>query len=142
MGPVILGMVMGLAPRAPLAVHDRAPLAVHEPGKIIADMAVMLTLGRDCLADVAVLCTQPELCGPVGLGRGDLLADLSVWRQTRRGAAAAAAAPAAAWTLAGDRAPGGDGSLIRWIMDATIMWEPKRARLRLFTTAGRVERSG
>ncbi len=33
----------------------RAPRAAHDPGKIIADLAVMLALGGDCLADVALL---------------------------------------------------------------------------------------
>jgi hypothetical protein len=43
----------------------RAPRAVHDPGKIIADLVVTLGLGGDCLADVAALRAQPELCGPV-----------------------------------------------------------------------------
>ena len=43
----------------------RAPRAVHYPGKIVADLAAALALGGDCLADVAVLRAQPELCGPV-----------------------------------------------------------------------------
>ena len=32
-----------------------APRVVHDPGKIITDLVVMLALGRDCLADIAVL---------------------------------------------------------------------------------------
>ena len=43
----------------------RAPRAVHDPGKIIADLAVTLALGGDCLADIAVLRAEPELFGPV-----------------------------------------------------------------------------
>jgi hypothetical protein len=43
----------------------RAPRAVHDPGKILTDLAMMLALGGDCLADVAVLRAQPELAGPV-----------------------------------------------------------------------------
>ena len=39
--------------------------AVHDPGKIIADLAVTLALGGDCLADIAVLREQPELAGLV-----------------------------------------------------------------------------
>ena len=42
----------------------RAPRAVHDPGKILTDLAVTLALGGDCLADVAVLRSQPELAGP------------------------------------------------------------------------------
>ena len=43
----------------------RAPRAVHDPGKIVADLVMALALGGDCLADVAVLRSQPELAGPV-----------------------------------------------------------------------------
>ena len=43
----------------------RAPRAVHDPGKIVTDLVVTLALGGDCLADVAVLRAQPQLCGPV-----------------------------------------------------------------------------
>ena len=38
---------------------------MHDPGKILTDLAMTLALGGDCLADVAVLRTQPELAGPV-----------------------------------------------------------------------------
>jgi hypothetical protein len=38
---------------------------VHDPGKIIADLAVTLALGGDCLADVATLRAEPALFGPV-----------------------------------------------------------------------------
>ena len=30
----------------------RLPLAIHDPGKVIADLAVTLALGGDCLADI------------------------------------------------------------------------------------------
>jgi hypothetical protein len=43
----------------------RAPRAVHDPGKIIGDLAMTLALGGDCLADIAVLRSQPDLAGPV-----------------------------------------------------------------------------
>ena len=46
-------------------VRWRAPRAVHDPGKIVADLAVTLALGGDCLADIAVLRSSPELFGPV-----------------------------------------------------------------------------
>jgi Transposase DDE domain group 1 len=42
-----------------------APRAVHDPGKIIADLVMTLALGGDCLADIAVLRSQPGLAGPV-----------------------------------------------------------------------------
>jgi hypothetical protein len=43
----------------------RRPRAVHDPGKIVADLAVTLALGGDCLADIAMLRSQPELFGLV-----------------------------------------------------------------------------
>jgi hypothetical protein len=43
----------------------RAPRAVHDPGKIVLDLALMLALGGDCLADAAMLRSEPALCGPV-----------------------------------------------------------------------------
>jgi hypothetical protein len=46
----------------------RTPRAVHDPGKIVADLVASVTLGGDCLADIAVLREQheqPGLAGPV-----------------------------------------------------------------------------
>jgi hypothetical protein len=43
----------------------REPRAIHDPGKIVTDLAVLLALGGDCLSDVAMLRSQPELFGPV-----------------------------------------------------------------------------
>jgi Transposase DDE domain group 1 len=103
----------------------RAPRAVHDPGKIIADLAVALGLGGDCLADVAVLRAVPALCGPVAsdpvISRliSALAADapraLAAIRTAR------AAARGRAWALAGERAPGAGGSLIAVDLDATIV---------------------
>ena len=50
--PRVTGLGQGLS--AGLA-RWRAPRAVHDPGKIVADLAVALALGGDCLADIAVL---------------------------------------------------------------------------------------
>jgi len=103
----------------------RPSRAVHDPGKIIADLVVTLALGGDCLADIAVLRAQPELAGPVAsdpvVSRlvSALAADapraLKAIRKARAGARERA------WSLAGDRAPGGDGSLIPVDIDATIV---------------------
>jgi hypothetical protein len=41
----------------------RPSRAVHDPGKIMCDLAVMLALGGDCLADIAILRAAPELFG-------------------------------------------------------------------------------
>ena len=43
----------------------RKPLARHDPAKVLLDLAVALALGGDCLADVALLRTGPQLFGPV-----------------------------------------------------------------------------
>jgi hypothetical protein len=103
----------------------RAPRAVHDPGKIIADLVVTLALGGDCLADIAVLRAQPELAGPVASGPvvsrlvSALAADAP--RALKAIRTARAAARERAWALAGDRAPGADGSLIPVDIDATIV---------------------
>src|SRR5699024_4522269 len=39
--------------------------AVHDPGKTVLDLAVMLALGGECVADVATLRSQPAAYGPV-----------------------------------------------------------------------------
>ncbi|WP_198344230.1 IS1380 family transposase [Mycobacterium dioxanotrophicus] len=43
----------------------RAARSVHDPGKTVLDLAVMIALGGDCLADAALLRGQPELFGAV-----------------------------------------------------------------------------
>jgi hypothetical protein len=103
----------------------RAPRAVHDPGKILTDLVVTLALGGDCLADVAVLRAEPELCGPVAsdpvISRlvSALAADAP--RALREIRQARAAARERAWALAGDRAPGAGGALIPVDIDATIV---------------------
>jgi hypothetical protein len=103
----------------------RAPRAVHDPGKIIADLVMVLALGGDCLADIAVLRAQPDLAGPVASDPvvSRLVAALAADapRALKAIRAARAAARERAWTLAGDRAPGGDGNLIPVDIDATIV---------------------
>ena len=77
------GLTAGLA-------RWRAPRAVHDPGKIIADLVMTLALGGDCLADVAVLRSQPELAGPVA---SDPVVSRLVTRAGRGRAAGAAGDP-------------------------------------------------
>lgn len=43
----------------------RKPAAVHDPGKVVLDLAVMLAVGGDCPADVALLRAGSGLFGPV-----------------------------------------------------------------------------
>ena len=103
----------------------KAPRAVHDPGKIIADLAVMLALGGDCLADIAALRAGPQLFGPVAsdpvVSRliTRLAADAPQALKAIR--AARAAARQRAWALAGDAAPGSDGGLVTVDIDATIV---------------------
>lgn len=103
----------------------RAPRAVHDPGKILTDLAKALALGGDCLADVAVLRAQPQLCGPVASDPvvSRLVSTLAAEgpRALRAIRKARAAARERAWALAGERAPGADGSLIPVDIDATIV---------------------
>jgi DDE family transposase len=103
----------------------RASRAVHDPGKILTDLVMTLALGGDCLADVAVLRAQPELAGPVASDPviSRLVAGLAAEgpRALRAIRSARAAARERAWALAGDRAPGAEGSLIPVDIDATIV---------------------
>jgi hypothetical protein len=103
----------------------RAPRAVHDPGKIIADLVMTLALGGDCLADIAVLRSQPGLAGPVAsdpvVSRLVTALAADAPRALRAIRKARAAARERAWTLAGEHAPGADGSLIPVDIDATIV---------------------
>ena len=87
----------------------RAPRAVHDPAKVLLDLAVTLALGGDCLADVAVLRSEPGVYGRVA-------SDPTVSRTIDALAAdapralsaintARATARAAVWQLAGKHAP-------------------------------------
>jgi hypothetical protein len=103
----------------------RAPRAVHDPGKIIADLVTVLALRGDCLADIAVLRAEPELAGPVTsdpvVSRLITALAADAPRALRAIRKARAAARERAWALAGDRAPGADGTLIPVDIDATIV---------------------
>lgn len=84
------------------------PFTTHSPGKVLLDLVVMLALGGDCLADVALLRAEPGIYGRVA-------SDPTVSRMISRLACdpkvltaigrARAAARARVWALAGDRAP-------------------------------------
>jgi hypothetical protein len=103
----------------------RAPRAVHDPAKIVADLAVSLALGGDCLADIAVLKSAPELFGPVAsdptVSRTIAALAKAGPRALRAIRRARAAARERVWALAGEHAPGGDGGLIPLDLDATIV---------------------
>jgi hypothetical protein len=103
----------------------RATRAVHDPGKIVADLAVAVALGGDCLADIGVLRAEPALFGPVAFDPvvsrliGRLAADAPA--ALAAVGAARAAARERAWQLAGTAAPGAGGGLIPVDIDATIV---------------------
>jgi hypothetical protein len=103
----------------------RPPRAVHDPGKIIADLAVTLAAGGDCLADIAMLRAEPELFGPVASDPvvSRLVAKLAkdTPRALKAIRAARAAARQRAWELAGADAPGADGGQVIAVLDATIV---------------------
>jgi hypothetical protein len=74
------------------------PRAVHDSGRVLADLAVAVADGAECISDIAVLADQPGLFGPVA-------SDSTVWRlldrlddqQLAGIAAARAAAREVAW---------------------------------------------
>ena len=103
----------------------RAPRAVHDPGKIITDLAVALALGGDCLADIAALRAEPGLHGLVAsdpvVSRLVTRLAADAPRALKAIRAARAAARQRAWELAGEAAPGADGTLIPLDIDATIV---------------------
>ncbi len=49
------------------------PLAIHDPAKIILDLAVAVSLGRECLADVALLGAEPGESPPTRRSRARLM---------------------------------------------------------------------
>lgn len=87
----------------------RKPMAVHDPGKVLLDLALALSLGGDCLADIALLRAEPGVFGPVAsdptVSRtiDALAADAPA--ALRAIHAARAAARARVWALAGKRSP-------------------------------------
>jgi hypothetical protein len=103
----------------------RACRAVHDPGTIVADLAVAVALGGDCLADIGVLRAEPALFGPVASDPvvSRLIARLAADAPAALAAigAARAAARERAWALAGDQSPGADGGLLPVDIDATIV---------------------
>lgn len=87
----------------------RKPTAMHHPGKVLTDLAVTLALGGDCLADAAVIRSEPGLYGRVGseatISRTIAALAGDADRVLESVAVARRSARAAAWKLAGDHAP-------------------------------------
>ncbi len=87
----------------------RKPTAVHDPGKVLTDLAVMLALGGDCLADAAVIRSEAGLFGPVASEATVSRTVSALAQDAARVLAAVAAARRVArvraWKLAGEHAP-------------------------------------
>ncbi len=106
----------------------RKPLARHDPGKVIADLAMALALGGDCLADVAVLRAEPGVFGQVASDPtvSRMIDALATDARLALAAieTARAAARARVWQLSGEHAPDYEASAERALVvdvDATLV---------------------
>lgn len=106
----------------------RKPLARHDPAKVLLDLAVALTLGGDCLADVALLAAAPGVFGAVAsdptVSRTIAALAADEVRVLAAIADARLAARTAAWSLAGREAPDADVGARRPLvvdLDATLL---------------------
>ena len=103
---VVTGLTHGLS--TALAPW-RKPFATHDPGKMLSDLAITLALGGDCLADVALVRSEPAVYGKVAsdptISRliSTLAADAAPVLKAINDARAEARARA--WLLAGEQAP-------------------------------------
>ena len=106
----------------------RRPLATHDPGKIIADLAVAIAIGGDCLADINQVRADPAVFGLVASDPtvSRLITTLATDAPAALSAvnAARAAARRSAWRAAGQAAPdhGADaGTPVIIDIDATLV---------------------
>ena len=106
----------------------RKPLAFHDPGKIVADLAIALTLGGDALADIGVLRGEPGVHGHVASDStvSRLITTLAADPDRAIAATSAARATAreAAWLAAGEHAPDAVASVEAPViidLDATLI---------------------
>ena len=87
----------------------RKPTAVHDPGKVLSDLALSLALGGDCLADLALLRSEPGVYGNVAseatVSRALSTLAGEVDAAVRAISRARATARARAWAMAGAAAP-------------------------------------
>lgn len=102
--------VTGLAVELSRALAPwRKQFSRHDPGKIFTDLALMLAVGGDCLADVASLRAEPDVYGSVAsdptISRllTALAADVDAVENAISGARRKARKNA--WALAGNQAP-------------------------------------
>ena len=105
----------------------RKPFSRHDPGKILTDLALMLAVGGDCLADVATLRAEPDVYGSVASDPtiSRLLTTLAADARAVENAISAARrkARSRAWALAGEYAPSaGVTAKSRWSSTWTLRW--------------------
>ncbi|MCF8608567.1 IS1380 family transposase [Gordonia sp. HY285] len=121
--------VAGLAAELSAALAPwRKPFATHDPGKIVADLAVALVAGGDCLADMSTIRERPDTFGHVASDPtvSRLISSLaqSPVQALSAIAAARAATRAHVWSLAGATAPNHDISAKKPLvidLDATLV---------------------
>jgi hypothetical protein len=96
---------------------------VHGPGKIVTDLAIAVAPGGDCLADVAVLRAQPELCRPVASDPviSRLVSALAADGPRALRRSARPVSGPGRWPASVRRVRRGAGSLIPVDIDATIV---------------------
>ena len=106
----------------------RHPTAIHDPAKILCDLAITLALGGDCLADITLLRTEPDLFGLVASDATvSRLIDTLAQDADKALAAvntARAHVRATTWTLAGDHSPDHDTTTDQPLtidLDATLL---------------------
>lgn len=106
----------------------RKPTARHDPAKVLTDLALTLALGGDCLADAALLRSEPEIYGSVAseatVSRTITALAQDADRVLGEIAKARRSARTQAWALAGEASPlhgiSADAPLII-DLDATIV---------------------
>jgi hypothetical protein len=98
----------------------RLPTARHDPAKVLLDLAVAIALGGDCLADIAVVRSEPAVFGAVASDATVSRTIATLARDARRTdqvllaiEAARADARARVWRLAAHRAPDHEVSAAR-----------------------------
>lgn len=106
----------------------RKPFATHDPGKIVSDLAITLALGGDCLADAALLRSEPAVYGKVAsdptVSRLISLLAADAPQVLKAIDTARAEARARAWLLAGEQAPNHAASVEQPLVvdvDATLV---------------------
>ncbi|MBK8459248.1 MAG: IS1380 family transposase [Micropruina sp.] len=122
---VVTGLTRGLSTALS---RWRKPFATHDPGKIVSDLAISLALGGDCLADVALLRSEPAVYGKVASDPTisrliSLLASDAPTVLTAIGTARAEAR-SRAWRLAGEHAPNHEATVQQPLVidvDATLV---------------------